>query len=272
MTNKIFTCNDLTVVYDDKKIIDKISFSLTENSLNAVLCPNNCGKTTLIKALSGIIYSDDGQICVNDIDLEKRYFKKYIASISTILEDIDNQFICNKVLEEIKYPLVNLCFKEKAINTRVEYVSSIFKIETILGKDIDRLSNIEKVKVLLASSVIHNPKLLLIDDIFKYLNDKESVEILKLLNVIVTKMKITILFTTSNILNVVDLDHIIVMSNGKKVLDDSYKNIVAKDNELSKMGFEIPIMIDLSRKLQFYNLIDNNIIYDVDEVIDTLWK
>ena len=54
-------------------------------------------------------------------------------------------------------------------------------------------------------------------------------------------------------------------------MHDDYGKIIINDNELSKMGFEIPLMIDLSRKLQFYNLLDG-IYYDPNKVVNKLWK
>ena len=54
-------------------------------------------------------------------------------------------------------------------------------------------------------------------------------------------------------------------------MNDSFDNIILNDNELSKIGIEIPLMIDLSRKLEFYGLIDK-IYYDRDKVVDALWK
>ena len=54
-------------------------------------------------------------------------------------------------------------------------------------------------------------------------------------------------------------------------MNNSYENIILNDNDLSKAGIEIPLMIDLSRKLEFYGLV-NKIYYDRDEVINVLWK
>ena len=81
----------------------------------------------------------------------------------------------------------------------------------------------------------------------------------------------TIVFTTSNLEDVIGLSNIYVFDKGKIVMNDSYNYILLKDNELSKMGIEIPLMIDLSRKLQFYNLIKYTY-YDRDKVVDILWK
>ena len=122
-----------------------------------------------------------------------------------------------------------------------------------------------------ATSIVNSPKILFLDDIFKYLSKKEKTEMFKILNAIISELHISILFTTSMIDDIVDLDNIIVVTDNKIVLNGSFKEIILQDNELTKYGFKIPIMIDLSRKLQFYNLIED-IYYDVDKVVDTLWK
>ncbi len=54
-------------------------------------------------------------------------------------------------------------------------------------------------------------------------------------------------------------------------MEGTFEEIIKSDNELSKMGIDIPLMIDLSRKLEFYNLVDK-IYFDVDEVVDRLWN
>lgn len=170
----ILDVNNLSVSMEDKEIINNFSLSVEENTTNALLCPNKCGKTTLIKTLSGIIDSNNGKISVNDILLSKKNFKDYIISISTILEDIENQFLCNKVKDELRYPLENLSYDDIEIVKIIDDVSDTLKISTILGKDISRLDYFEKVKTLVAASIIHKPKLLFVDDILRFLSLKEK--------------------------------------------------------------------------------------------------
>ena len=112
---------------------------------------------------------------------------------------------------------------------------------------------------------------MLLDDPFRFLNLKEQKKILNILNNIKNNCNISIIFTTSQFSSIIDLDNIIVLGNGKIIMQGNYKDIIKKDNELSKLGIEIPIMIDLSLKLQFYNLLDD-ICYDVGGIIDKLWK
>ena len=268
---KIMIVSNLSYSVDGKKIVDDISLSLDKSSVNAVLSSNNSCKTTLIKLLSGIYPHKSGNINVNDIELTKENFKNYTINISIILDDIDNQFICNTVNEEIKYSLINLKYKNSHIEEKYEEVIELLRIKNISNKDINSLSLFEKVKVLLAASIIHNPKVLLIDDILRFLNKKEKEEIIKLFYRIANEQDITILFTTSNLNDVKDIQNIYVLNNGKIIMNDSFNSIIMNDNELSKMGIEVPLMIDLSRKLEFYKLIDK-IYYDPDKVVDALWK
>ncbi len=253
------------------KVINDISFSIKENSINAFLCPNNCGKTTLIKTLNGVIYKNSGKIVVNDIELTKSNFNKYMLEIGTVLEDIDNSFITDTVIDELKYPLINLGYKKSKIKKLIDKISEVTEITSILDNYIEDLNRVDKIKTLVAASIIHEPKLLLVDDVLRFLNKKEKKEILDLLNIISNELNIAVLYTTSEIEDIINIDNIIVFSEGKIKFIDTYKNIIYRDNDLTKMGFVIPVMIDLSRKLEFYNLLDD-IYYDPDKVVNKLWN
>jgi len=264
-------CVESLGVNFNKKIIDDLSFDIFENSIVAFLCPNGGGKSTFIKSLSGFIPHNEGKIVLDGIRLTKRNLKKYMLKIGVVYENINEQFLMNDVMNEIRFPLIHLCYDKSLINERVQYISELVKIDKILHKEIDSLSNFDKIKVLIATSIVHFPKLLLLDDVFRCLNKRDKMELFKILNNIREELKISILFTTSSIDDVVDLDNIIVFADKNKKLHGSFNEIIMQDNELAKIGLEIPIMIDLSRKLQFYNLLDD-IYYDVDVVVNKLWK
>ena len=272
MVDALLEVENLIVKKGEKTIIDDINFRINFNDeITAVLCPNNSCKTTLIKTLSGIDYATSGKIFVNGIELSKQNFDNYIINISTILDDIDDQFLFDKVEAELTYPLNNLKYDFNEVTDIVQKVSEITKISTILGKDILKLNYIEKVKTLLAASIVHSPKIILIDDIFRFLNENEKKEIFKIFKRINEELNISILYTTSDINDVINTQNIIVINDGNIIMSGTFKDIILQDNELSKIGFEIPLMIDLSRKLQFYNLIDD-IYYDPDRMVDKLWK
>ena len=70
---ELFCVESLSV----KNIINDLSFSLSSSSMLSILCPNNGGKTTLIKILSGLTLPDNGKILMNGVKVTKRNFKKY---------------------------------------------------------------------------------------------------------------------------------------------------------------------------------------------------
>lgn len=261
--------SNLSLHYDNNCVIDNLNFSLS--SLNAILCPNNGGKTTLIKVLSGIIKADSGKIVLNNIKLNKKNFKRYVLNVGVVLENINEQFLEDTVLHELQFPLIYLGFSAKEIKRRVSEVSELVKVDTILDKEITKLSSYEKIKVLIAVSIIHKPKVLLLDDIFRNLGFSQRNGIISILKYLVETQKMTVLFTTSDLTDVTNIDNIFVVNKGRNVLNGNFDSIIKCDNELSKMGFAIPLMVDLSRKLQFYNLVDK-IYYDVDEVVNKLWS
>lgn len=260
---------NLSVDFNDKKVLNNLSFSVGQESLTAILCPNNCGKTSLIKTLCGINTFKEGKITICDIELSKKSFKKYILNVGVVTEDID--FITDKVEDELEFPLINLAYKKEDILETIKKISKIVKIDNILDKDLSLLSKFEKIKVQIGTSLVHTPKVLLLDDVFRFLKDNEKCELLKILKRIISNFKISILFATSNIGEIINLEHIIVIKDKTKFIEGDFATIINEDNELAKAGFDIPIMIDLSRKLAFYNLVDT-IYYDTSEVVNKLWN
>lgn len=268
--DELFKLDKLDIGYDTK-IVNNISLTIGEKELIAFLSPNNCGKTTLIKTLSGVIHSKDGLIYIEGNQLTKRNFKKYIRKVGVVFEDINNQFICEKVDDELKFPLIHLACKYNDIKARVREVAHFLGIEDKLDKNIRDLTLLDKAKVSIGVAIMHKPKLLLVDDIFKTLLPKDKEIVMDILKLLIVNYGMSVLFTTSDLNDCIGLNKIYVIGDKKIILHGSYEEILESDNELSKAGIELPIMIDLSRKLQFYKLIDE-IYYDEDKVVDALWK
>lgn len=266
----ILVTEKLDVGYD-KKLINNIDLVVNEGCTYAILSPNNCGKTSLIKTLAGVNKKLDGEIFLNGKRLTTRNFKDYILNLGVVFEDYYDMFLCSKVIDELKYPLLHLSLSYNKIDRRIDYISDFLEIKNILEKNIDELTIFEKLKVSIGSSLIHNPRVLLLDDPFRKLNSKECTELLKIISAINNKYNIAVVFTTSDLNNLTKQENIIVIGDKKVIAKSSYNEIIKRDNDLIKLGIEIPIMVDLSRKLEFYKLVDK-IYYDLDELVDALWK
>ena len=265
----ILDINNLTISYDDKVIFDDISFGVKDASIIPILGANNSGKTTFLKTIAGINKSFNGNISVENIKSSQD--KKYFPKVSYIGEDIDKNFIMDTVKEEIAFPLIHLAYSKSKITKKMDSVSLFCEVDEFMNEKIFDLSNYDKVRVAIATAIVADPKILLLDDVFRYLKDNEKRELINLIKKIREEYGITIIFTTSDIKDVYNLKNIFVIGDKRIVMVMDYDKLILEDNLLSKLGINIPIMLDLSRKLEFYKLIDKEY-YDRDKLVDALWK
>jgi len=266
--DKILQVNGLTHSFNKKVIFDNLQFSIKKSTTNLILGPNSCGKTTLIRLLCGILASENN-ITVNNIVLNKKNLKDYLLSIGVVFFDDHNKFLFDNVIDELSFPLENLSYKKEVINARIDEIKNIFKLDDCINKDIEKLTEFEKVKVLIGLSIIHKPKIIFLDNALSKLKWEEVKDLFTILDNI--KEETTICITSSSMEDILLFDNVIVFGNNKNLIEGSPKEVLEKDNELTKLGLQLPLMIDLSLKLGFYGLLDD-VITDVNGMVDKLWK
>ncbi len=260
--------NDLDFTYQGDLLFQNLHFSIKKEEITLILGPCCCGKTTLIRLLTGLLPSK-GIIKIDDVVLNKKNLKAYMLQLGVVFFDDHYLFLTENVLDELSFPLENLAYSKHDIFARIKEVAKIFKLENILNKRINELNNYEKVRVLIATVYVHNPKIIFLDNILKNLTLKEVDNLMTILNKI--KKNTSIVITSSNMEHILKFDHVLVIGNKQIIIDGKPKEVLSQDNELSKLGLTIPPMIDLSLKLQFYGVLDD-IIVDVDRMVETLWK
>lgn len=251
-----------------KEIFRNFSIAFEDKKFITVVGPNNCGKTTLIRII-------DNQKMVNNTILiyGKKQEEYKLTELNNIIKTIiptEISFVQNTVEEELYYQLPSELSKEIK-QKMIKEVSKKFKINKILPKLVENLSEKEIIRLQLALSLITRPKIILIDDLNLYFEKKELMEIIKLLKKITEDDKITIIMVTSNLEYTLESDYIYVINDSKIMLEGKPKGVLEKDNTLNKIGLELPFMMDLSVKLRDYDLI-KMIELDMDGMVNILWN
>lgn len=264
----IVEINNLSFSYRNKDIFNNLHISIKNKKITAIIGSNNSGKTTMLRLLTGILPTRDC-ISINGVFLNKKNIREYMLLFGICFCDNKNQFLFDNILEELEFPLENLKYKKEDIKQRVTEVASLCGVNKLKDKSIHSLSKVNKVKLLIAVSVIHGPKVLLLDNPFLGLDKEEQKEILAILDKL--KSDMGVILTTTDIENVFYYDDIIVINNKSVLMQGEPLEILKHDNELAKAGIKIPIMIDLSLKLGFYGVLDE-VIVDVDRMVDKLWN
>lgn len=240
----------------------KFSIEIPLNSLVFVTGSNNSGKSLLLKVLAGIVniknkITYDKEIIKSDNDIS------YIATLT---------FNYATVLKNIRYPLERLGYEDDKINVLVRDIAKDLKITNLLNKNIKDLNEYEKLRVFLASKVIYNPKLLLLDDPCLFLSPLEKEEFMSFLEQLRTR-GITIVVSSSSLDEVVyTINSIIyVLDKGMIVSNGDMLEVLSDDSLLNKIGLELPFMVDLSVKLEYYNLTDKINLSPLG-MVEHLWK
>lgn len=266
--DNIIKVDSLNFSYRNQEIFNNLRLSIQKGTIVTITGATGVGKTTLIKLLSGILPSTS--IYYNNVLLTKKNAKYYLKDIGIIFFDEMHQLLTNNAYDDLIFSLENLNYKPQEIKRKVKDINKLLDLNKILEKENNNLSSYERCKLLLAIAIIHNPKIIYLDNIYYRLNKQEINKINDYLLKINKKEKITIVITTNNLENISISDDVIVLGNKKVILEDTPKDIVNYDKILISHGIEIPIMIDISQKLKIYNLLDE-IIEEPESMVRKLW-
>ena len=202
--------------FKEFRVLNNISLKLKKGEITGLLGVNGAGKSTLIRILAGYYNDWDGQISMNGLDYKKNI--KEIKKITGYLPE-NNPLYKEMYVEEYLKFIISL------YRVKVENYDEIIEktgLRDVLKKKISTLSKGFKQRIGIASSIIHNPLLLLLDEPISGLDPLQLNEIRGLIKDL-SKNKI-ILFS-SHILQEIDLvcDKIIIINKGEIILNE-YKN------------------------------------------------
>ena len=251
-----------------KNILKNINFTLENGTITALIGKSSSGKTTLLKSLFGLV-DYEGFVNVNGTLITKDNIEVESKNLGIYL-GIDNLENKNAFLNIIE-PLENLNYSTTKAKKKVYEISRKLGIDSLLYKDFNLLSHSEKKVISFAQSIIHEPKVILIDNLFDSLDFYYKNKIVTYLNQIKKSKKSIIIFSTNNSEDLLFADNLILIRNGKIIDSGSVKDLIQDEKLFLKNDIKLPFLIDLSYKLKAYDLIDE-VIYNYDEMVYKIWK
>ncbi len=266
----ILELKNLSFKYDQELIFDNLDLIIAKNKFTTVLGSSGSGKTTLVKLLMGEL-TGDRVIIFNGMAITQDNLPELYTLVGAIFENQYDTFIFKTVFEELAFPLENKNYSSLEIEKKVKAISESLNISHLLKQNPNTLQTSDKELVNLAEALIKNPQILIIDEGLKALDKKTKEQVIDVLKEKIKKQHLTVIYFTHNVEDSLYSDDIIVLDN-KKVLIHGSKETVYRDEEVfNKTHLELPFIIDLSKKLQFYNMIDQDY-FSMEKMVNDLWK
>ena len=246
-------------------ILKDVSLSIDAGELVVIVGPNGSGKTTLGYLISGIIpnfYGGyiSGEISVLGRDPTRCDINELSKDVAFIFTNPHWDIVAPLVISNIAFGLENRGLPPNEILSAVEEIAEFMEIQHILNKPVATLSSGEKRLVSIASALITNPKIIIMDEPFSLLDGYYKSLLLKTVEKL-RRRNITIIIIEHN-MDIVHLmqPRLIAMNNGEIVFDGSYRDFFSR-NLWDFAGLPPPL---------FKMLFPQNSIYDVEDAIRLL--
>ena len=249
------TVNSVSKSYKSQKALNNISFSADKGQIIGFLGPNGAGKSTMMKILTGFIKPDQGAVFIDDIDV----LKNSIAAQKVIgyLPEHNPLYAEMYVREYLKFQAAIYKVANNQIEDCIEKVGLTLEV----NKKIHQLSKGYQQRVGIAAAILHNPKVLILDEPTTGLDPNQIIEIRALIQEL-GKNK-TVLFST-HIMQEVEAvcDRVIIIKKGEILVDKKLEELQDSKQQIIEVTFNISfdevIFQKLSNLSSIKNTLDNN--------------
>ncbi|MHA1596108.1 MAG: energy-coupling factor ABC transporter ATP-binding protein, partial [Candidatus Asgardarchaeia archaeon] len=178
----IVQLQDVWFSYDGKRyVIRGISLELKSGDMVALLGHNGSGKTTLAKLIAGLIKPSKGKVIVDGSDITELSSRDIIRKVGIVFQNPDIQIFERTVYDEIAFVLRNIGLSEDEIKERVIEEAKRFGIDGYLEVLPNNLSGGERKRVAFASVTVLKPKVLILDEPSRGMDDRRKLELMEFL-------------------------------------------------------------------------------------------
>jgi len=260
----IVEINNLFFEYKDTSTED--SFSLTLNQLEikegyftSLIGPNGCGKSTILKLISKILYPQKGRIKFSGVDISEIPYKEYAKMIAYVPQSTYPYFPFSvfEIVMMGRTPYLGMLSFENSIDKKiVEEAMDILEISHLKLKGINEISGGEAQRVYIARALAQKPKMILLDEPNSHLDIEHQIQIFELLAKLKREENLTIL-SVSHDLNLVGIfsEKVFLMNHGQLIMHGNTSEVLTEKN--IEDIFNVKVKILPSGKSDLYNILIN---------------
>ncbi|MEW4412690.1 energy-coupling factor transporter ATPase [Clostridium sp. AN503] len=238
-------------VEEVNRAIDELTLDIKTGDFVAILGHNGSGKSTFAKQINGILLPTDGTVWISGMDTaDDAHIWDIRKTAGMVFQNPDNQIIGNIVEEDVGFGPENLGVPTDEIWRRVDESLEAVGMAAFRMKSPNKLSGGQKQRVAIAGVMAMKPQCIILDEPTAMLDPNGRKEVISTLHELNRKEGITVLLITHYMEEVIDADRVIVMDDGRLVMDGTPREIFSRVGELKSYRLDVPQVTELAYELK----------------------
>ena len=233
------------------KAVDNVSIDIKQGDFVAVLGHNGSGKSTFAKHLNALVMPTEGTVWVDGMDTrEEENTLKVRQTAGMVFQNPDNQIVGTLVDEEVGFGPENIGVPTEEIWERVEKSLKAVGMYDFRNQSPNKLTGGQKQRVAIAGIVAMKPKCIVLDEPTAMLDPLGRKDVLNVLHELNRQENVTVILITHYMEEVIDIDKLYVMDDGKLVMSGTPREIFSQVEKLKELRLDVPHVTELAYELQ----------------------
>ncbi len=254
---------------NDKNVIDHLSFTLEKGSMLAILGHNGSGKSTIAKLIMGLLKATSGSIYICDTLLDEKSIDDLRQKMSIIFQNPDNQFVGVTVKDDIAFGLENHQIPRQEMLEKISKYATLVDMMAFLDANPENLSGGQKQRVAIAGALAMETELIIFDEATSMLDPKGTKEINAMIKKLKNEHNKTIITITHNLEEALFADRVMVINDGKIVLDGSPQEVLKEQTILEASGLKLIDGIAIIKEIEKTSLLSKE---NKEKICEALWE
>lgn len=243
----------------------------------AVLGHNGSGKSTLAKLLNLILVPTTGKIYIDgeDVsaeDLDEEIIFNVRKNIGMVFQNPDNQIVATVVEEDVAFGPENLGLPREEIRRRVVNALNVVNMQDYIRHAPHKLSGGQKQRIAIAGIIAMRPRVIIFDESTAMLDPLGREDVVSIMEKLNREEGITVINITHYMEEAARADRVIVINDGRIVMDGNAKEVFSRVDELRSMGLEVPQGTELIHELNKCGLDLPTDVIDLDECTELIYE
>ena len=226
--------------------LEDVSLSIERGSFVVVLGHNGSGKSTLAKHMNAVLLPSGGTVYVEGMDTrDEALLLEIRRRVGMVFQNPDNQIVANVVEEDVAFAPENLGVPSEEIRRRVDDALAAVGMSEFTRHAPHLLSGGQKQRVAIAGVIAMAPECIVLDEATAMLDPAGRREVLSAIRTLNQERGITVVLITHHMDEAMDADRLIVMNDGKLVIDGAPAEVFTQVEALRAMGLAAPDTVEL---------------------------